>query len=263
MNNDYESYFRTLDVEDLMECTYGYPDRNDCSWYHNNWMTLRVLGMVSNPFWHEHFYIEQLKTYYISNSKVLVLGTADFSMPLLCMNAGITKLDICDLCKTPLNICRTIAERNQFEWKTFVADINEGINDKYNIIINDAFLSRFNYDEKPKILKNIGQALFPGGVYITTIRHDWNYGKPVIPTNEQKENFIQRAIKLAEENGYDTNLIRNSASIYIKNMISYPMKDKEAIEQIVAGVMNVEKCSSEIVTGECVPTEYFRVVFRK
>lgn len=263
MNNDYESYFNTIDVGKLMECTFGYPDPNDCSWYHSNWMTLRVLGMVSNPFWHEQFYIEQLKTNYVSGSKVLVLGTADFSMPLLCMNAGITNLDICDLCKTPLNICQSIAEQNRFEWKTFVADINEGIDGKYNIIINDAFLSRFNYNEKPKILKNIGQALTPGGVYITTIRHDWNCGKPIIPTNEQKEDFIQRAIKIAYEKGFDVNLVRNSASIYIKNMISYPMKDKEAIQQMADGIINVERCSSKIVAGECMPTEYFRVVFRK
>lgn len=261
MNNDYEFYFHTIDIEDLMECTFGYPDSNDCSWYHKNWMTLRALGMVSNPFWHEQFYITQLKAHYVSNYKVLVLGTADFSMPLLCANAGITKLDICDLCRTPLNVCKSIAEKNQFEWKTFEADINKGIDDKYNIIINDAFLSRFNYNEKPKILKKIGQALVPGGVYITTIRHDWNCGNPVIPTKEQKENFIQRAMKIADEKGFDANLVRDSASVYIKNMISYPMKDKEAVEQMAAGIMKIKIFNSEIVMGECMPTEYFRVVF--
>ena len=38
-------------------------DQNDCTWYHENWMILRYLGVVSNPFWHEDFYEKAIRQY--------------------------------------------------------------------------------------------------------------------------------------------------------------------------------------------------------
>lgn len=263
MTENYLSYFNELTINDLIECSSGYLDSNDCSWYHRNWMTLRSLGVVSNPFWHKKFYIEQLKKYFSADSHVLVLGTADFSMPLLCLRAGIKQLDICDICKTPLNICNAIAELHQFAWNTINADIFNGINGKYNIIVSDAFLTRFNYDQKPNVLQNIEQALAPDGVFITTIRNDWNQGNAVIPTSDQKVRFINRAEKMAQKKGVDVESARNSAISYIEHMISFPVENQTAIEKMALGIMSVKLCSQKKVTGECKPTKYFQVVFQK
>ena len=54
-----EEYIRLLNsnkLQELFDCKSGYMDQNDCTWYHENWMILRYLGVVSNPFWHEDFY---------------------------------------------------------------------------------------------------------------------------------------------------------------------------------------------------------------
>jgi hypothetical protein len=264
MIKDYDYYFSKIEVGTLMACVAGYLDSKDCSWYHRNWMILRSLGMVSNPFWHERFFTEQLKMYFdYKNSKVLVLGTADFSMPLLCSYSGIKQLDICDICETPLNICNVVAEQNQFEWTTFKKDIRDGINNKYDIIVNDAFLTRFSYEEKPKVLKSIGQALIPGGVYITTIRNGWNGGKAVFPTRKQKDGFVKKARRLAQEKGIEVTSAKESAATYIKHMISFPMKSQESLSQMAQGIMDILSCTLTEVAGEYRATNYFQVVFRK
>jgi hypothetical protein len=264
MIEDYDRYFSKIEVIALMDCVASYLDTEDCSWYHRNWMTLRSLGMVSNPFWHERFFTEQLKIYFDhENSKVLVLGTADFSMPLLCFYSGIKQLDICDICKTPLNICNVVAEQNQFDWKTFKKDIRDGIDNKYSIIVSDAFLTRFSYEEKPKILKSIGQALLPGGVYITTIRNGWNGGKAVFPTQKQKNGFVKKARRLAQKKGIEVASAQESAATYIERMISFPMKSQESLSQMAQGIMDVLSCTIAEVTGEYRTTNYFQVVFRK
>lgn len=103
-----EEYIRLLNsnkLQELFDCKSGYMDQNDCTWYHENWMILRYLGVVSNPFWHEDFYEKAIRQYVNELEKVLILGTADFSMPYLCQMKGIKKIKICDICKTPLNIC--------------------------------------------------------------------------------------------------------------------------------------------------------------
>ena len=67
----------------LEQCKGGYPDKDDCTWYHSSWMLLRYLDMVSNPYWHEKFYRDALASAVSGGAeKILVAGTADFSMPL-------------------------------------------------------------------------------------------------------------------------------------------------------------------------------------
>lgn len=80
--------------------------------------------------------------------KVLILGTADFSMPYLCQMKGIKKIKICDICKTPLNICQNVAKANNFSWEVEQKNVFDGLNEKYDIVINDAFITRFEYDKK-------------------------------------------------------------------------------------------------------------------
>ena len=90
-----EEYIRLLNsnkLQELFDCRSGYMDQNDCTWYHENWMLLRYLGVVSNPFWHEKFYENAIQQYVNQLDKVLILGTADFSMPYLCQMKGIKKL---------------------------------------------------------------------------------------------------------------------------------------------------------------------------
>jgi len=113
-------------------------------------MLLRYLGVVSNPYWHESFYKEALR-FTNANEKehLLVAGTAHFSMPLLCSEFGIPRISICDMCNTPLKVCEIVSDFLGKDWTTFVQDVCTEFTLKYDIVINDAFLSRFIDKSKP------------------------------------------------------------------------------------------------------------------
>lgn len=153
-----EEYIRLLNsnkLQELFDCKSGYMDQNDCTWYHENWMILRYLGVVSNPFWHEDFYEKAIRQYVNELEKVLILGTADFSMPYLCQMKGIKKIKICDICKTPLNICQNVAKANNFSWEVEQKNVFDGLNEKYDIVINDAFITRFEYEKAHSVRENL------------------------------------------------------------------------------------------------------------
>ena len=263
MDNEYDRILKLDSLPNLYECECGYVDTNDCSWYHSNWLLMRYLGMVSNPYWHESFYSQAIKKYVKQNSRVLVMGTADFSMPLLCQNAGIHNIEISDICNTPLNICTNVAEHYSFDWKTRKQNIFDGISSKYEAIINDAFLTRFPYDKKKEVLKKICDGLINDAVYITTLRHAWNNGDPLIPSASEKQDFVDRAVLSAVNKKVDSNRAMVAASQYIENMISYPIKDIEMLTDLSHGLFTIEQLELEGVPGECVFSEYYRVVFRK
>jgi len=129
-------------------CNGGYPDPSDCAWYHGNWMLLRYLGLVSNPFWHEKFYHKALQDIVGSSDRnVLVAGTADFSMPLLCYEAGVKNISVCDICDTPLIICKKVSELINANWNVFKQDITADSTMHYDVVINDAFYQGFRTKE--------------------------------------------------------------------------------------------------------------------
>jgi len=266
MYNDYDRLSRMLDIDALQQCNSGYIDAEDCSWYHKNWVKLRQLGLVSNPFWHEQFFLQQLKKYALfPNNKILVLGTADFSMPYLSMLAGIDELSISDICLTPLNICNFIAKKEGYKWNTFVGDIRESFDHQFDIIVNDAFLTRFPHEETKIIMMQIYKRLRLGGKYITTIRIGGNQGEAVVPSSDEKEMFISRAIKRSKELKVDFSdlMAQQAAQNYIENMISYSLLNDETLWQLCKDIFSIEYIDSAKVPGECVESEYRRVVFSK
>lgn len=261
-----EEYVRMLclkDIENLYECGKGYMDLEDCSWYHRNWMLLRYLGMVSNPLWHENFYQNVISKYLQPDDKVLVMGTADFSMPYVCQKAGLRNITISDICQTPLNICRNVSEYNGFSWNISKQDIFDGFALKYHGIINDAFLTRFSYKEKRKVFECIRDGLLENGVYITTVRRGWNNWNPIIPTDAEKREFIARTERSAAEKGISNETAKESATQYIDRMISYPVRDEAMIRELIGGLFDIEYIGINSVVGECVPSEYFQIVLRK
>jgi hypothetical protein len=261
MVNEYARLKSQLNIVKLCACKTGYMDNENCSWYHRNWMLLRQLDIVSNPFWHENFYKQHLNEY-ISRPdlKVLVLGTADFTMPYLCHQIGINKLYISDVCQTPLNICSAIAEIEGYDWNIFACDIRKGMPTQYDLIVNDAFFTRFDYPEKSAILFQIRQSLNPGGKYITTIRKGWNNGKPLVPSESEKESFVRKAIRIAKDRLQENTEL--AARQYIEKMTSYPMKDEDALVSLCNNLFSIEHISSVDVPGECIKSTYFEVVLK-
>lgn len=264
MNEIYSKLFASNELASLWECTSSYVDENDCSWYHQNWLLLRALGLVSNPLWHERFYKRAIQKWVpIPDPEVLVLGTADFSMPYLCHLAGLDRIDICDICKTPLNICDWVSRTYALNWNTFQANIHDGMNKTYNTIIDDAFLTRFDYDEKRTILEKIADSLEPHGVYITTIRHGWNDGHALVPTKKQKDDFVNRAMNAVVGQNFDGGEPRKAAREYVERMISFPIQDVDSLRKMVDGIFEIAECHLAEVPGECEPSTYFQVVLVK
>lgn len=73
----------------------------------------------------------------------------------------------------------------------------DGLNEKYDIVINDAFITRFEYDKKRIVLEKIWNALKDEGVYITTMRNDWNYGNAIVPNSA--EDLLKRRYAVQKE----------------------------------------------------------------
>lgn len=48
------------------------------------------------------------------------------------------------------------------------------------------------------MLEKIWDSLRDEGVYITTMRNDWNYGNAIVPNSAEKESFIEKAVHSAE-----------------------------------------------------------------
>ncbi len=246
----------------LKECNGGYPDINNCSWYHGNWMLLRYLGLVSNPFWHENFYNDALINMDCLNSKLLVAGTADFSMPLLCSLSGCMDITIYDICNTPLCICNIVSEKLKVSWRTKKQDICSKSNDKFDLVVNDAFISRFIDKSKP--LRGIANTLNNDGYYITSLKKKSNTLDSELET--LKNIFVKRAVER-----YDTckelfpNVhIRDIAKMYVKNMKSYPVKDeKEIIDLFNDSGFKVIHIEQSVVEGEYEPSEYYRIIAQK
>lgn len=246
------------------ECKGGYPDKEDCTWYHSNWMLLRYLGVVSNPYWHEEFYRKALDFIKTNNiEKILVAGTADFSMPLFCHEFGIKEIDVCDICNTPLLVCNKVAETLKCDWKTFVQDICKEIPFRYKAIINDAFLSRF--DDKSMPLKGIVDALEPGGYYITTLKiGKRNRGGEV--EDSIKANFLKKVETRYEQNkavlpAVD---IKNIVETYIAKMSSYPIGDEKEIDNLFHSVgLDILNLDKHVVEGEYEESEYLGILSRK
>lgn len=266
MKNNLNELYEKLILEGYnianRECFGGYPDSENCSWYHKCWMLLRFLGMVSNPFWHETFYREAIKKYNLLNSKILIAGTADFSMPLLCSQIGCKKITVFDLCNTPLIICDRASEILNEKWETKQQDICEYYGEKYNAVINDAFLSRF--EDKSKPLSGISNLLCEGGYYITTLKKKSN------TTNKDvavlKEKFVSKAVdRFNSYKGQFPELpIKSLAEIYINKMKSCPVIDDTEIKDLfIKSDLKIISINKKSVPGEYEPSEYYQIIAQK
>lgn len=263
INAIYEKFIEDGRDISLHECSGGYPDREDCTWYHSNWMLFRYLGVVSNPYWHEDFYRSALEYVHAIDKDLLIAGTADFSMPLLCSESGIQKLSICDICATPLKVCDKVSNFLDYNWTTYTQDICAKLPLNYDIIVNDAFLSRFA--DKIPILKGISDGLRPNGYYITTLKHGkWNRGGDV--SDSVKETFIKKvkerySIKRLAFPCFDIEAI---STTYVNKMSSFPINEESELYNLFDNAgLNIIRLEKGYVEGEFEASEYFRIVSKK
>lgn len=251
----------------------------DCSWYHGAWQYLRILDLVSTPTWHPSFYIPELRRFADrhDNPRILISGTADYSTLAHVLwvfgekdkNCQVTVLD---LCQTPLILCKWYAQRVGDHIETVQQDIlSYEPENKYHLIVTDAFLTRFPKLERSAVTKSWANLLQPGGCVITTcrIRTGANTSKQGITTKSREiEDFRARAIEQGKRwNDFlplSIEEIGEKARRYAERIVSYPfLSPVEVREEFETAGFEVMKLYENRVKGEMESTVYAEVIARR
>jgi len=99
----------------MAELTCSRSGESSCAWYHGTWQYLRLLDLVSSPWWHASFFRNAIGRQSAGRSdiRVLISGCADFSTYALVQGqaADSAKITALDLCPTPLMATSWYARR--------------------------------------------------------------------------------------------------------------------------------------------------------
>jgi SAM-dependent methyltransferase len=272
-----------------MSCTSSHVDRISCSWYHGVWQYLRLLDMVSSPTWHSEFYQHWLTDSLCDRAtkRVLITGTADYSVLAYVIAAATSigrlnniETHVLDLCPTPLAECRWYAERARTSVRLHEADIldeADGLvarvagDERFDLIVTDAFLTRFSRDEVGRVLDNWHALLRPGGRVITTVRlHPLEAHQP----SGRPQDLLLYALRLRERAigfrgmlSIDLDALVKAASEYIERMTSTDLGDVREIATLLQqhgfDPGDPDKIETEKVHGEIVRSTYGRLVLTR
>ena len=277
--NDFlqDQLFKTCDLTykiALKNCKGSYLSGDDtCSWYHSVWQYLRLLDKVSSPTWHFDFYFKEFNSTINDNSKILISGTADYSLLALIHFVALKKkvkpsIWVNDICSTPLMICEYFAKIHNFDINIFQGNIllNDS-KEKFDIITSDAFLTRFSFSEKKTVLEKWRFLLNPNGKIITTLRIEKiikqdekiiNVDKVEVFTKEIEKPIIKSKLP------FKIIKLKKLAGNYIKKMVSTPFISINEVRKIFfMNKLNIIFENQNLVKGELKPTKYYQIVAQK
>jgi SAM-dependent methyltransferase len=284
-------------------CVDDPSDAGRCDWYHGVWQYLRLFNMVSSPNWHADFYYTRLRdAIRLGRSRrILVSGAADYSMLAFVLSAAATTnrrtatrrfagydIHVLDRCPTPLAASQWYARELNADVKLHQADLTNADvtrelmpkNQPYDLIVADAFLTRFARDTSGMVLRNWSRLLKPGGTVVTTVRlHPRNVG----PTDDDESVSVVRGsagvtdaiadfhFRLRERAegwrpvlGIDLDQLCRAARDYALRMTSNDLGGQaDIVTAFNEHDFDIIEEQAEKVDGELVRTEYLRVVARK
>lgn len=258
-------------------CKGGYMSKEDCSWYHSVWQYLRIFNMVSTPTWHANFYKDALGNLAKTGSyqRTLVSGTADYSMlahliwSYRLQNVE-PKVTVLDLCETPLLLCKWYAKLISGDVDTYVGSIFEhDPPDKYDLIVTDAFLTRFTSSERISVVNKWSSLLRSNGCIVTTLRIEPSMTEECVKTTSlQSDAFRRRALQEATrwQDFLDKSPeeIANKSQRYAERMVSYSIKSIEEIEKLfIENNFKIDEIKTSIVPGEMSSTMYAEVIAKR
>lgn len=257
-------------------CTADHIDTSGCAWYHGAWQYLRLLNLVSTPTWHDRFYRLELERafYDLRPTHVVITGTADYSVLAYVIDAAhksklMLDISVIDLCPTPLFACKWYSKRAQYPIHTIEGDIlNHTALPKAGaqVVITDAFLTRFQGTQVEQVLDAWKQILTAGGRVITTVRN--HQKSPAIRTREDAIlDFRERAREGARTwrafLGRSSDDVADLAELYARRMISYASASETPIQSRVSSSFKINTEEEAAVPGELQPTTYTRLVLEK
>lgn len=216
-------------------CNKGSVWGDQCLWYHSNWNLLRKLSLVSTPFWHEQFYINNIKNALENNSKILICGAADEAMCVVVLKAiqdVKKKLEIymVDLCTTPLinSFIYSFSKGYIINIKNADAKKLPFTDNYFSLIVTDAFLTRFSRNERRIIVDNWYRVLKPDGLILTTCRINNSSKDLIVKSNFiNSASFVIRALLRSFYSGLDPVYAGSSASQYVSKIDSRPITFSE------------------------------------
>jgi hypothetical protein len=255
-------------------CKGSYMSQEDCSWYHSSWQFLRIFNMVSTPTWHATFYLTNLERLAPTHQHCLISGTADYSMLAHVLwaykRASVHPMVlVLDTCETPLLLCKWYAKYVGDDVLTEKQDIlNYESRNPLDIIVTDAFLTRFSPQDRPKVVSRWHSLLRNGGKVVTTIRIEPRTKAELVKASlPEISNFRKRAsreaskwrgfLEITEED------VAELAQRYAERMVSFSCQsDTEIISLFQEAGFS---CDIEIasVPGEMKASNYARVIAEK
>jgi len=254
-------------------CQGDHVSPEDCSWYHSVWQYLRIFNMVSTPTWHSRFYLDFLAGLAKRDfSRVLVSGTADYSMlaHLLAAFASTGRapdVTVLDLCETPLFLCKWYGKSVGTRVSTVAADILQySANETFDIVVTDAFLTRFPDAERDRLVQQWFRLLRSGGRVVTTVRIEPGLSRPQIQaTSDQADSFRRRAEQEARRwQGFlrcSPTEIAVLAQRYAERMVSYSFETADAVRALFTrNNFEIEHAGTVAVPGEMASTTYVELV---
>jgi hypothetical protein len=171
-----------------LSCRPTSGSRTGCDWYHGAWQYLRLFDMVPSPGLHAPFYRSTFakRLSAVPRPRVLITGTADYSLPAHVFNAWMRvhrdsdllpalHVDVMDRCPTPLNACRWYAAAINQSVQTYEMDARDRLADcvkteSYDLIAADDLLTHVDGDDCAAVLENWSELLADDGVVVTTVR---------------------------------------------------------------------------------------------
>lgn len=257
-------------------CEGSYIAPDDCAWYHSVWQYLRIFRMVSTPTWHYDFYREALTPLARSEQfqNVLISGTADYSMLAHVLwhhkqTQSSANVTVVDSCETPLILCRWYAREEKTPIKVKQTNILKyRPNTKFDLIVTDAFLTRFPARQRAEVAEIWQSLLRSGGKLITTARIESSDMSTVIRTSAEevvrfRDTALKEARKWEDFLGKPAEDIATKAEEYAKRIVSYRIESVDEVISLLSDIgFKVEKCDPQTFRGEMHATTYAEIVAR-
>lgn len=260
-----------------------------CDWYHGAWQYLRVLGLVSSPAWHREFYGEELSNAFRAASalrrrpRVLISGTADFSMVEQVWHSKTSSLDmknidmrpagvditVVDRCPTPLEACKQYAAGVGAPIRVAKFDLLTAKPKpaSYDVITTDAFLTRFTARQTADVIAAWHTMLDRRGRVITTVRmhgEDDNRPDPEADIRNFTTRAMDRLTRWPLPSPPDREWLRTAAECYARRMQSSDVGAENSITKAFTdGGFEILHRETAAVEGELFPVSYMRIAARR
>lgn len=217
-----------------------------CAWYHGFWQDLRLMGLAKTCGGQAEFLVETLLglTRAAESSRVLISGSADYSMPALAISAyqsegAALQLTVVDRCETPLALSRWYAKRREAAIITRCRDIlDDDAPEPVDVVFTNSFLGSFDPASRPRLMAAWRRLLRPGGKLVFTNRLRPHAGAEAIGFDAgQARGFAEAARREAERRrttlGLDPDEAARRAQAYAERYRSYPVRSLDEIARLL------------------------------